>query len=78
MWLYFGPLVARNVFGAPDENSALYTEGVEWAGLCIGMYSAVCFVFLVRAALARGAHRPEGRPCCVPGLRRIWGFFRSP
>ena len=45
MWLYFGPAVARNVFGAPDENSALYTEGVEWAGLCFGMYSAVCFVF---------------------------------
>jgi len=45
MWLYFGPAVARNVFRAPDENSALYTEGVEWAGLCFGMYSAVCFVF---------------------------------
>jgi maltose/moltooligosaccharide transporter len=45
MWLYFGPAVARNVFGAPDENSALYTEGVEWAGLCFGIYSAVCFVF---------------------------------
>jgi len=45
MWLYFGPAVARNVFGAPDENSPLYTEGVEWAGLCFGMYSAVCFVF---------------------------------
>ena len=45
MWLYFGPAVARKVFGAPDENSPLYTEGVEWAGLCFGMYSAVCFVF---------------------------------
>jgi maltose/moltooligosaccharide transporter len=45
MWLYFAPAVAHNVFGAPDENSPLYTEGVEWAGLCFGMYSAVCFVF---------------------------------
>jgi maltose/moltooligosaccharide transporter len=45
MWLYFAPTVARNVFAAPDENSAVYTEGVEWAGLCFGMYSAVCFVF---------------------------------
>jgi maltose/moltooligosaccharide transporter len=45
MWLYFAPAVARNVFGAPNENSALYTEGVEWAGLCFGVYSAVCFVF---------------------------------
>ena len=45
MWLYFAPAVARNVFGAPNENSALYTEGVEWAGLCFGIYSAVCFGF---------------------------------
>ncbi len=45
MWLYFAPAVARNVFGASDENSPLYTEGIEWAGLCFGMYSVVCFVF---------------------------------
>jgi maltose/moltooligosaccharide transporter len=45
MWLYFAPAVARNVFGASDENSSLYTEGIEWAGLCFGMYSVVCFVF---------------------------------
>ncbi len=34
MWLYFPVAVARNVFGAPDERSPLYTEGVEWGGLC--------------------------------------------
>ncbi len=45
MWLYFPVAVARNVFGAPDEKSALYQQGVEWAGLCFGMYSAVTFVF---------------------------------
>jgi len=45
MWLYFGVAVARNVFGAPDENSPLYTRGIEWAGICFGMYSAVCFAF---------------------------------
>jgi maltose/moltooligosaccharide transporter len=45
MWLYFGVAVARNVFGAPDETSALYREGVEWGGICFAMYSAVCFVF---------------------------------
>jgi len=45
MWLYFGVAVAHNVFGAPDENSPLYTRGIEWAGVCFGMYSAVCFVF---------------------------------
>lgn len=45
MWLYFPVAVAHNVFGAPDEKSLLYQQGIEWAGLCFGMYSAVCFVF---------------------------------
>ncbi|MGQ0641529.1 MAG: MFS transporter [Gemmatimonadaceae bacterium] len=45
MWLYFPVAVARNVFGAPDETSPLYQQGVEWAGVCFGAYSAVCFVF---------------------------------
>ncbi len=45
MWLYFPVAVARNVFGAADQNAPSYTAGVEWAGICFGMYSAVCFVF---------------------------------
>jgi len=45
MWLYFPVAVARNVFGAPNETSPLYTEGVEWAGICFAMYSVVCFLF---------------------------------
>jgi maltose/moltooligosaccharide transporter len=45
MWLYFPVAVARNVFGAPDETSPLYTRGVEWAGICFATYSAVCFAF---------------------------------
>ncbi len=45
MWLYFSPAVARNVFGAETEQSALYSQGAEWAGLCFSMYSLVCFLF---------------------------------
>jgi len=45
MWLYFPVAVAWNVFGAPDQTSPVYTRGVEWAGICFGMYSAVCFGF---------------------------------
>ncbi len=45
MWLYFSVAVARNVFGAEDEKSPLYQQGVEWAGVCFGMYSAVTFAF---------------------------------
>ena len=45
MWLYFPVAVARNVFGASDTNSPLYSTGAEWAGICFGMYSLVCFGF---------------------------------
>jgi maltose/moltooligosaccharide transporter len=45
MWLYFPVAVAHNVFGASSETSRIYTDGVEWAGLCFGMYSAICFLF---------------------------------
>ncbi len=58
MWLYFPVAVARNVFGAPDSNSPLYQQGVEWAGVCFGAYSAVCFAFsfvLPSLAKRRGA-----------------------
>ena len=45
MWLYFPVAVARNVFAAPDTASPLYSAGVEWGGICFGLYSAVCFAF---------------------------------
>jgi maltose/moltooligosaccharide transporter len=55
MWLYFPVAVARNVFSAPDEKSPLYQQGVEWAGICFAVYSAVCFAFSF--ALPRLAER---------------------
>jgi maltose/moltooligosaccharide transporter len=45
MWLYFGPAVAHNIFGAASEQSTVYDAGIEWGGICFGMYSAVCFLF---------------------------------
>jgi maltose/moltooligosaccharide transporter len=62
MWLYFPVAVARNVFGAADPASPVYTRGVEWAGICFGWYSAVCFVFsfalpsIARSLGRRGTH----------------------
>ncbi|TVP65779.1 MAG: MFS transporter [Leptolyngbya sp. LCM1.Bin17] len=44
MFLYFPPAVAHNIFGAYNESAPLYAEGIEWAGVCIAMYNAVCFV----------------------------------
>ncbi len=75
MWLYFPVAVARNVFGAPDANSPLYQQGVEWAGICFGAYSAVCFAFsffLPPLARMRGA---KGTTRAVPaGGRRRAAF----
>jgi len=61
MWLYFPVAVARNVFGAPDASSPLYQQGVEWAGVCFGAYSAVCFAFAF----------------FLPPLARRWGRKRT-
>jgi len=66
MWLYFPVAVAHNVFGAPDETSPVYTQGVEWAGLCFGAYSAVCFAFsFVLPALARAIGRKLTHTLCL-------------
>jgi maltose/moltooligosaccharide transporter len=69
MWLYFPVAVARNVFGAPDERSPLYREGVEWAGLCFGAYSLVCFLFsfALPAMAARLGRRTTHSLCLVAG-----------
>jgi len=61
--------VAHQVFGANQPQSPLYAEGVEWGGLCFGMYSAVCFVFsfaLEPMAKALSRRRTHGI-CLVAG-----------
>lgn len=66
MWLYFPVAVARNVFGAPDTASALYSAGVEWAGVCFGMYSLVCFAFsFLLPVLARRVGRKMTHILCL-------------
>ncbi len=66
MWLYFPPAVARNVFGAPDTTSPLYTEGVEWGGNCFAVYSVVCFAFsFVLPTIARSLGRKLTHSLCL-------------
>jgi len=66
MWLYFPVAVARNVFGAPDTASPLYSAGVEWGGVCFGMYSLVCFGFsFLLPALARRLGRKWTHSLCL-------------
>jgi maltose/moltooligosaccharide transporter len=66
MWLYFPVAVARNVFGAPDQNSPLYQQGVAWAGICFGAYSVVTFVFsFFLPAMARTLGRKQTHAVCL-------------
>ena len=66
MWLYFPVAVPRNVFGASDTNSPLYSVGVEWAGVCFGMYSLICFGFsFVLPWLARKFGRKATHAFCL-------------
>jgi maltose/moltooligosaccharide transporter len=66
MWLYFPVAVAWNVFGAPDQSSPIYTSGVEWAGVCFAMYSAVCFVFaFFLPAIAKAIGRKNTHSVCL-------------
>ena len=66
MWLYFPVAVAHNVFGAAEETSPIYTRGVEWAGVCFGLYSGVCFVFsFALPALARALGRKLTHSLCL-------------
>jgi maltose/moltooligosaccharide transporter len=44
MWMFFGLMTSRHVFGASDPNSARFAEGGEWGGICFAVYSIVCFV----------------------------------
>lgn len=54
MWLYFGTAVATDVFGATGPSDPRYQQGIEWGGVCFGVYSAVTFFFsLVLPPLAR-------------------------
>lgn len=54
-FLYFPPAVARNVFGATEQGSALYSDGIEWAGLCFAVLNISCaiFSFLIPALSSR-------------------------
>lgn len=44
-FLYFPPAVAWTIFRPPSQESALYAEGIEWAGVCFAVYNAVCVGF---------------------------------
>ena len=64
--LYFPPAIARQVFGATSQNSVLYNDGIEWAGICFAVYNAVCIGFsFVLPRLARYLGRPLTHGLCL-------------
>lgn len=44
MWMFFGLMTSYHVFGAPNDQSALFKDGQAWGGIAFMIYSAVCFV----------------------------------
>ena len=66
MWLYFPVAVATNVFGATDPSAPQYQKGVEWAGVCFGAYSLVCFIFaFMIPVLAHKTSRKATHAICL-------------
>ena len=64
--LYFPPAVARNIFGATSQDSLLYSEGIEWAGICFALYNAVCIGFsFILPRLAKRFGRPAVHSFCL-------------
>lgn len=65
-FLYFPTAVAHNIFGATDEGSPLYFTGIEWAGICIATYNAVCIVFsFILPRLARATSLKRTHSFCL-------------
>jgi maltose/moltooligosaccharide transporter len=65
MWLYFPVAVATNIYGG-TPGTPEYQNGVEWAGVLFGAYSAVCFVFaFALPPLARRTGRKVTHAACL-------------
>jgi maltose/moltooligosaccharide transporter len=80
VFLYFPPAVGHEIFGATKESSPLYTEGIEWAGLCIALYNVVCFIyslFLARIAAATSRKATHSFSLLCGGIGLISLLFVS-
>lgn len=65
-FLYFPPAVAWNVFEATYRGSPVYTQGIEWAGLCVAFYDFVCLSFsFVLPLLAKRISRKYTHLLCL-------------
>ncbi len=44
MWMFFGLMTSYHVYGAPNDQSALFKDGQAWGGIAFMVYSIVCFL----------------------------------
>ena len=82
MWLFYGPAVARHVFGAVDAHSEAYTRGIEWGGFAMSFMNITCFaVAFLLPKLARVTSRKTVHALCLIcgalGLLSVY-FISSP
>lgn len=80
MWQYYGLTVARHVFAAADDKSALFKQGTEWGGVCFAVYNLVCFLvaFAIPPLAARIGRKGVHILCLTcGGLGLISTYFAS-
>ena len=66
MWMFLSVAIARNVFRAPNTQSPLYTQGIEWAGVCNAVMNGVCFAFaLLLPVIASKFGRKHTHSLCL-------------
>ncbi len=64
--LYFPTTVAHNIFGVTNQNSFLYNEAIEWAGLCFAVVNLVCIgVSFLLPHFAKRTSSQFTHGCCL-------------
>src|ERR1041385_2267759 len=77
MWLFFGPAVARHVFGAFDARSEAYTHGIEWSGFAASFMNITCFAvaFLLPKLAAATSRKTVHALCLICGAAGLLSIY---
>jgi len=77
MWLFWGPAVARHVFGAFDPKSEGYTHGIEWSGFAMSFMNITCFAvaFLLPRLAAATSRKTVHALCLICGALGLLSVY---
>src|SRR5262245_21243678 len=77
MWLFWGPAVARHVFGAFDPKSEAYTHGIEWSGFAMSFMNITCFAvaFLLPKLTAATSRKTVHALCLICGALGLLSVY---